>query len=772
MNLRAFTVQTGIVVLTLLALALGGSVDLWAQTILAALAGVLIVLAPPRGAMPRIPLLMAGLFLLFALAAFLPAPSIDSAPWRHYLVFECHIPPPGMRTPQPWLTVQACGLLFVGLVWMLYLYRQPWDKDSRLHVAMGLVFGVALLAGIAAAAFIIGFHVPFWNQEQNRGWFPNRNQTADALALAGVVNYALIFDRLRKRRHSGYFLLLSLIPIVTELVISYSRAGILLFFGGVLLWHLWPRSEKARKGSLKWVALSVALGLVLLAVFLTWGGDTMNRFEDNSTPGASDFTDFRGAIQEDALRFSFQSPILGVGLGNFEPLFSFSRIDSINANRAIHPESDWLWMACEMGWLAPMILLVGIGWWIRRCFPLEGKPGESMRLAFIVSLFIFLAHGLVDVSGHRTGSLWVGLLLAGMALSTRDESPSRWTPLLFRSLGGLVLLVAAWWFCSLRGMSVPPTTATLAQLKSEIIAAPTSDLEKSVHTALSIAPLDWNLYLQLANAEVYQPGKTQEAQAHFETARALNPYWIELGITEGQTWLSVNEPDLCVDAWRDCLNRAGPQAPEAFREMIGLSPIHSVQREGLAELAFNRIDYLLLLLPSSPFAEAEALIDHLLEVDPHLSQLSEGQRAELFSAWWKQGNQVRLMEILGDHPEWKSETWIYEARFAAKENDFQHACEMAARWVQPPVIPQSSTVQPIPELQADFKNNPDSLTAGLILYFAQMNAGSLDDALATLQTLLKMPDHPAYLAYLEAQIYAGKKDWPSAWAAWQSYLNP
>jgi O-antigen ligase len=773
MSPRPYLLQPAIVALTLLALALGGSVDLWAQTILAALAGLLIVLAPPRGPLPRTPLLIAGLLLLLALAAFLPAPSIDASAWRHYLAFDCHLPPAATRTPQPWLTVQACGLLFVGLVWALYLFQQAWDKDSRLRAAQWLVSGVAILAAVAAAAFVAGFHVPGWTQEQNRGWFPNRNQTADVLAVVGVANYALIFDRLRKGRRSGYLFLVALVPIVTELVISYSRAGILLFFGGLLLWHLWPRRGKVRGGSVKWIALSAALGLILLAVFLAWGGATLNRFQDSSA-GGEDFSDFRGAIQEDALRFSLQSPFLGVGLGNFEPLFSFSRVDSINANRAIHPESDWLWIACEMGWLAPGVLVAGIVWSTRRCFPLELKPGESMRRAFIVSIFVFLVHGLVDVSGHRTGSLWVALLLASLALPASKELSSRWTPLVFRCLGVAVLLLSLWWFCSLRGISVPPTTATLARLKSEITSPAISvpEMEKSARVALGIAPLDASLYSQLASAEVFQPGKTSQAVADFQTARALSPYWIEMAINEGQVWLSANEPDLCLDAWRDGLLRAGPQAPEAFREMVGLAPDHSVVREGLAELAFDRIDYLLLILPNSPPAEAEALLTHLLEIDPGLSRFTSSQRAELFAAWWKQGNQVRLMEVLADHPEWESQTWTYQAQFAAKENDFQHACEIMARWVKPPTIPQSASDRPLSDLEDDFKNDPDNLTAGLLLYLAQMKAGDVDDAQATLQALLKMPRHPAYLSYMKAQLDAGKQDWPSAWADWQSYLNP
>ena len=768
-------VQFCLVAITLTAIALGGSVDLAAQTLLATAAGVLMLIAPPRGPVLRVPLVLAGLFLLIALAAFLPVSSIHATPWRHYLAIEAHIPPLAMRTPQPWLTAQACGLLVVGLAWALYLFQLPWDKDGRLRVAMGLVFGVAILATLAAAAFVIGFHVPGWNQEQNRGWFPNRNQTADVLAVVGIVNYALVLDRLRRGRRSGYFLLLALAPIVTELVISYSRAGILLFFGGLLLWQLWPRPGKDRGGSLKVRVLSVALGFVLLAVFLAWGGETLMRFENGGLGAVADFSDFRGAIQEDALRLSFQSPLLGVGLGNFEPIFAFSQVDSINGNRAIHPESDWLWMACEMGWIAPLILLAALGWWGRRCLPLQAKPGESMRCAFIIGTFAFLVHGIFDVGGHRLGSLGVGLFVASLALAPdRETRPSRWTPLVFRALGALVLLVALGWFCSLRGMAFPPTTATLARLKAQLTAPDTTPVQigDAARAGLRIAPLDWNFYFIRGSVEAGQRDGINQALADFATARALNPYWVALTMNEGQVWMTADQPDLCLDTWRDGLRRAGPEATEEFRQMVDMAPQHSIEREGLAELAFNRLDFLLMLLPTAPAAEADALLTHLLQKNPHLDGLTQAQREKLFAGWWTQGDQVRLIEVLNAHPEWTAETWLYQAKFAARENNFQQACEIATHWVHPPLTPSSSSDRPLSELEKDFKTNPDTLTSGLILYFAQMKEGRTDDALATLGTLTDLPKHPAYLDYLQAQLEAAKQDWVASWRAWLHYLNP
>jgi hypothetical protein len=786
-------VRTGIVLVTLLAIALGGSVYLPAQALLAALAGLFLLLAPPRGPLPWVPLILAGLLVLIALLAFLPAGSMEATPWRKYLVTECHLPLPAdvdrtggrapylfplddTRSPQPWLTLQGCGLLVLGLSWGLYLLALPWEREDRIRATETLVFGVAFLALTAALAFLLRFHVPGWTQEENRGWFPNRNQTADVLALCGIVNYALIFDRFRKGKRVAYLLLAALVPLVTLLVISLSRAGIVLFFGGLAAYHLWPRGGTGRRrgASLKWVALSVALGLILLALFLTWGGDTLKRFEVQGA-SAADLTDFRAAIQRDAFWFSLRAPWAGTGLGNFQPLFSFSRTASINSSTAIHPESDWLWLACEMGWPAVAVVVAGYGWWLRRALPLENKAGESMRRALIVALLVFAVHGLVDVSGHRLGSLFVALLLAGMALPVRaGEQPSPFTPLLFRGLGAALLLIAGWWGGSLPGWPVPPTTGTLARLQATLAspALAPADAVKITTDALRIAPLDWTLYFRRGAAEVAQGDRIDAAQADFAAARALNPYWYALSLEEGQTWINANEPDLASDAWSDGLRRAGPMALAAYREMIGRSPEHSIMRQDLAALAFDRTDFLLALLPTSDANEAQALLNHLLEADPGLHNFTPTQRAQLFDAWWAKGDEVQMMEIVRDHPEWDAQTWTYQARFAARENDFHAADDLATHWVRRPAIPQLATHRPLGDLAADFKNDPASLPAGLELFFTQVDAGETDDALVTLNALEQMPHHPAYLPYLAAELNENKGDWAAAWNAWQTYLAP
>ena len=631
--------RTGILALTLLGLILGGAPDLWEQALLTLLAAGLVLIAPPKRSLGTGPNLLFPALFLLALAAFLPAAWFPMPSWRQHLISDLNLTLPLTRTPQPWLTAQPCALFFVGLVWSYFVLSQRWDSEQRLEAARALVFGVALLAALVVAAYGSGFHVPNWNQQENRGWSPDRNQTADVLAICGVVNYVLIYDCLRHGRSKITLVwVATLVVIGAALIVSYSRAGILLFFGGIALWHLWPvRRQKQKRFALKGTALSVALLFLLLTLFFLFGGDTLERFQAGQNPGPQGRSDFRLALQQDALHLSLESPFLGVGLGNFEPLFGLARQASLNADRAIHPESDWLWAACELGWGAPVLLLAGAIWWMRKCQPFQARSGDSLRRAFLVGGILFLIHGLVDVAGHRLGSLWVGLLVISLALPNGVAVP-RWRPgmLLFRCLALAMILIAGWWFASLADAPVPPTTQDLVRLEARMDQAVAhqrvDQLKDLADQALRLAPLDWHLYFQRAYAETFLPGHLAQAGNDFLVARKLEPQWVQPCFDEGVTWLAADQPDLCLDAWQETLRRATPaEVPHLFNDMVTLSASNPAVHEDLLEYAVGKPAEQLIFMYHASNEETAQIIATILAADPELKAFTPAERRDFFS---------------------------------------------------------------------------------------------------------------------------------------------
>lgn len=758
---------TAIVGITLLALALGGSTALWAQAVIIILAATVILFFPPRLGLGTVPIRVSALFLGLALCAFLPVGWFFMPAWRRHLTQDLHVPLGIFLTPQPWLTLQACGLLLFGLVWTCYLFAQEWSAAEKSQAMRLFVVGMVLLAAATITAYWTNFRIPGWNQEQNRGWFPNRNQTADVLALGGIINYAIAFRCLQKRRWTGGLWLTGLGIICGALVVSYSRAGILMFFGGVGLWHL---GSIFRPGDGKRLALGGTFLLIFLSLFLLFGGSTLERFMKE--PDNPYTTDYRMLIQEDALRVSLHSPLFGVGLGNFEPVFTSMREASADQNRTLHPESDWLWMVVEMGWIAPLLLLLGLWWWVDQCLPFALESGEALRRAAVVAVGMFVVHGFVDVSGHRLGSMGVAIFLAGVAVSPHRQVFIRpWVAPLFRALAGILILLGAWWLGSLFTDHVPPTTASLGRIETRLNLAASegrlATVAEEANKALAIAPLDWTFYFHRATAEAFRTGATGQATTDFNVARFLEPHWIQLCLNEGKIWLAAGEPHAAIEAWREALRRAGPQAASIYATMLGLSQDHPEVHGDLRKLADTNIDYLVTFLNFATPEEVNAELDGLLARDSDLHLLNYNQRQKLFSAWFAHGDQATLAEYLRTHEEGQKSGWPFLAQYFASRQNFEMACLTKLRYMPPPVIPSLPANQPLAQMQRSYEDHPGDLVEGVMLCQAQIQKNRLDEALATLATLEKRKDHPRYLFYLEAQLDVKKQQWEQAWAALQ-----
>src|SRR5262249_46393902 len=152
-----------------------------------------------------------------------------------------------------------------------------------------------------------------------------------------------------------------------------------------------------------------------------FGGETIERFHVPAGSEGPVTSDYRWLIFRDTWTMIHGSPWCGIGLGNFEGVFALYRDASRGTERALHPESDWLWVWAEMGWPAVLLLaLAGIAL-VRRAFPLKEGTNQRLRYAALVGALLFLAHGFVDVSGHRWGSFIAGIFLLGMAQARGDS---------------------------------------------------------------------------------------------------------------------------------------------------------------------------------------------------------------------------------------------------------------------------------------------------------------------------------------------------------------
>jgi O-antigen ligase/Flp pilus assembly protein TadD len=759
-----------VALLPVLACFLGGSTQKWGEGIVFALLGIYLIADPPRFSLGLAINLVLLAFLIWSLIAFLPGSWFFQPNWRAIYVTDFGISLPATLSPQPWITLTCLFSFVAGLSWLYVVCAQQLDlREARVQLRL-FTGGMVLLAAICILFWLAKTAPPFWHNERNFGPFPNRNQTGNLFGLTAIMILACGQDDLRKGRKRWILWGMALALMIAAIILNFSRAGVGILVAGSALW-LGVFSLRQRSPSR--IALVFSFLLLLLTALLLFGGQTLERFHLRNLATADISGDFRWRIFSDVFQLIRDSPWAGIGLGNFEDVFAIFREASYSDRRAIHPESDWLWLWTELGWVAVVLVIVGLVFIIRKVFPLREGTNQRYRLATLIAAILFALHGLVDVSGHRVGTMFAATFLLGLSLHRPHSfKASRTVSILFRLIGLVLLVVGASWAVAARGQKLLPGSVGVTNAKqlatidnrernfTETVAVAT--------TGLKWAPLDWELYFSRAIAEV-QLKQTDNALTDFRRARFLEQISYELPLAEGNVWLS-SQPVLAATAWREALRRAGPDRAGAFAGMLSKASLRSPEvNRILAELGVSRHDLALPYLSRISGPEFNRALGKVLENDPDLSSFSETEKLALFAFWSERGDAAELSRATTQHPDWLPYAWLGVAKYNASNKDFRAAYDLTQRYGEPVALPRIASSASLQQLDSRFRSAPDSYAIGYELYRAQMQSGRVDDALDTARHFSERASSPAYFRYLEAQGWAEKQNWERAWNAWLTF---
>ncbi|MFZ0916407.1 MAG: O-antigen ligase family protein [Candidatus Udaeobacter sp.] len=761
-----------IAVLPVLACFLGGGTQKWEEGLIITLLALYLLVRPPRfslGAFTNVVLLV--LFIMAAVA-FFPARWFFQPEWRVAFANDFGIQLPSTLTPQPWITLGCLISFAAGLSWLYVVSAQDLElREVRFQLRL-FTSGIAFLAAICIALYLARTTFSFWHNAQNFGPFPNRNQTGTLFGLAAIVILACAQDDLRKRRKRWIVWVLALALTGAAIILNFSRSGIAILMAGSAFWF---GALAFRQRSL-WrlaVGISLSLLLVLLTALLLFGGQTLESFRLQHFGGPGISSNLRWQIFHDTFRLIRNSPWCGIGFGNFEPIFAIFRDASCGDARAFHPESDWLWLWTELGWPAVLLIIVGITLLASRAFPLRAGTNQGYRLAALIAVFLFAMDGIVDVSGHQAGTAFAAVFLLGLsAYRPLSLKKSRWTSILFRFVGlvllaaGLSLVVAAHSEKLLPGsvgVSSAKRLSTVANTElnfSETVALTTNGLRW--------APLDWELYLERAIAEV-ELKETKNAVDDFRRARFLEPVAYEVPLAEGNAWLPY-DPVLALAAWREALRRAGPLRPRVYASMLSDASLRSPEVSPVLEaIGLNEHDLALPYLSRISGARFNRGLAQLLRNDPDLRSFGETEKLALFAFWSERGDPEEISRAVEQHPDWLRYAWLGVAKYKASKNDFHAGYELTQQYGEPVALPRVATNFSLQDSEKRFQAAPDNSTIGYELYRAQMQNGRIDDALLTARHFSERPNSPAYFHFLEAQCWAEKQNWERAWNAWHAF---
>jgi len=759
-----------VALLPVLACFLGGGTQKWAEGIVLAVLGLYLLIRPPRVSLGTATNCIFAAIIALAAIASLPARWFFVPAWRKAMVNDFAISLPPTFTPQPWITAGCLISLIAGMSWLYLVSTQELELRSARFQLRLFVSGIVALGAISIALYLAHAAFPFWINQHGFGPFPNRNQTADLFGITAIVLLACGQDDLRRGRRRWPVWIVALGILIAALVLNLSRSGFVILVGGSALWIA---VTALRQRSPARIALGFSFLLLLLSAILLLGGDTLERFHLRGLEGMGVSSDFRWLIFQDTFQLLRASSWCGIGLGNFDSVFAIFRAASGGNTRALHPESDWLWLWAELGWPAVALTIIGAALVARRVLPLQEGTNQRFRLAALIGAILFALHGIVDVSGHRVGTAFSGIFLLGLSLHRPLRvKPNQWIATFSRLIGVLLLVSGVSWAVAARGKMPFPGCVGVTNAKE--LSADANRGRNFAETislttrALLWAPLDWQLYFLRALAEVAEK-QPDTALDDFRRARFLEPNGFELPLAEGNAWLP-SQPILAVTAWREALRRAGPRRAEIFSIMLtNASNQNPEVSRIMEEIGLPQHDLVMPYLIRVSGATFTHGVDKLLRNDPDLKTFTAPEKLAFFTLWSERGDLEELSTQVKQHPSWTSYAWLGLAKYYAGQNDFRAAYELTQRYGEAVALPRVAGDSSLEELQNRFYSTPDNYSVGYALYRAQMQRGRTDDALLTARHFSERPNSPAYFHLLEAQCWATKENWERAWSAWQSF---
>jgi len=773
-----------ILLLPLTAICFAGTKEPWALALFSVLLGCCFIFLPPARKVPSsITFSLIG-FLFFSLVCFLPQSESSMPDWRKILTENHDIQLSGLRSPQPWISLESWGLLALGCLWLYYCLGRRYTAAERRFYLRSFCLGVSILTIIVLAVRRYEILVPFWRDQWSGGWhigtFPNRNHFSSLLAVASVMAFASAYDSYRNRKATWLINAFAVLPMFAALLINTSRAGVVLFFVGL---GLWMTVATFQRKSIQRVAVFASLLLLLATGFILFGNDLIQKFIGKNGVYDNLQADGRFLILEDTFLLISKQPLFGIGLGQFESIFTFYKTFIVYAQpRNLHPESDWAWILAEVGLIpmvfaaiAALVIINKMGPWRTRAK--SGKRDRRLRHAAAIGVFLFALHGLLDTPNHTLG-IWVsGCLLAGISIRPRrsaERSEAPLSPWVSRALGTFCLVACLLWSLIATRVSLLPSNSS-----ARIHAADSYKLAiqqdyvgatKEITSAISLKPLQYEYYFLRAQWLLAMGHPAQEALADFSRSRALESHNVKLCMSEADIWFRY-QPEYALPAIREAMRRDHVSAFSVYQYLISKLTEFPNLRNSVRSLALEpklKLAYLLSTLEEKDFSEE---LRALLDMQPNLESFTSLERRMLFSAWYQKGDKARLISLLEQNNDWKKDGWPILANDKASKSDFKGAFQMAIDHLFAPPGGAIARNSDISQLRRTFFLNPLDLGRGLDLFEAEKSKGLLDDALATLDKLAPLPGSTLKVTYEQAIIQSKKGDFVKAWDRINAYIT-
>lgn len=742
---------------------LAGGRPLWAQGIVCLGIGLLWSFQTPAKLPSKQVVVMLALLAAMPLFAYLPGAWFGMPSWRETLLKFPAITQSAFITPQPWLTFQAYLLWLSGLALAAWCACQDWDHYNRGTLARMYAGGMLGITIFAIFGHSTGYQPSWWISTDGFGPFINRNQWGSAMGFAGVVAVALIHQCIRQEHKQGaIFWAIALAVFIGGVISNGSRGGVVVLVGGgFAYWALYGLIRQ----QYRYAAVGISFLLIAFALFALGGGPLLERFVDLrglAEGGMSE--DFRLQFYRMVMTMVAASPLAGFGLGNFENVFPFYLdFEPLFDRRPVHPESSWLWLASEGGWLLLVVVAVAIVVLVLHGFSARKSRGATIRAVGLACAVMLAFNSAFDVSGHRLGTLFPILVISTLALPSAKTGEFSWllriaAKLLGATLAavGLLWTLGGWGFSLLAAVQ---GTATLQQKAHDAMKAGRGDeavglLERSE----KLRPLDWGAHWTLSEWQLQQ-GKLEPAWQEFQAANALLPY-LHWTVQQGAEKWMIPSPGRAASAILEAMRKA-PEAkrPEIYGIFLSKSRDNPPLRATLMRLFPDKDEFEFVRIQQAEPGAAAKRLKRLVARTDNLSRAPEQIISPVLRMMLDRNQLDEIDTIVSENPRLKRTAWdvLYEREL--RGNRTKDALDIYFNFGPKPAVPAPLNRSDLRSVERAAALAPLDLSTSIAYYQALVGVQRDKDAMWQLRRIMELPNAPAYIWFLAAQMAYNDSDY-------------
>jgi hypothetical protein len=325
----------------------------------------------------------------------------------------------------------AYALAVAMIVLVIGQLKGREDKTQIIFrpVMAGLI--VAFLMGISQAITGLGLPDNLLNFRKDHlgyaviGFQPDLHAFAGHMLLGAVGLWGYFYSGISRHERKLVALVVALSWV--GLILSKSRALLLIAVVAMLIWLIWSLWQKKSRFFLPSIAiLAAAISILVALIFnysnsfggipvLSWLGELANEFKSRDLTSWSLFSGIFGSrfeIWEAAIRMWWEFPLMGIGQGNFyrlSDIASFSKSHFLILNRGENAHNYFLQTLTETGLIGIAVFSLAL------LMPLIRSSNKKVLLPAVIALLgLFLgnifSHSLLVRENLLIATVFSGLL--------------------------------------------------------------------------------------------------------------------------------------------------------------------------------------------------------------------------------------------------------------------------------------------------------------------------------------------------------------------------